>query len=219
MTRFRRRRFGPQVLAWLAFVAVAGAGLPASAADSNPFAEIFPLTFDAEWVRLDVDGDRLEVSGTFLLLCREPITEPIALFFPFPVDALLGEAHMVSLRFRVGGDDAGIPGRWEEVPGNPGVRWWMPPCPGDSLVAEWVYRQAIRAEYARYIVLSARLWGRPIRYAAFEIALPPGAEPIELSYPFVRRAAGEEAVYFWETEEFFPDRDVVARWKAGRVPE
>jgi hypothetical protein len=170
------------------------------------------LIFDAEWVRLDVEGESLVVRGTFLLLCREPIEESVPLFFPFPRDSLLGEARMVSLRFRVAGDARG-PGRWEEVPGNSGVRWWMPPCRGDSLVAEFVYRQEIHAEYARYIVTSARLWGRPLRYAAFEIGLPPGVEPLDFSYPFERRVGGEGTYYSWETEEFFPDRDIVVRWR------
>jgi hypothetical protein len=119
---------------------------------------------------------------------------------------------MVSLGFRAGADTT-MSGRWEEVPGNPGVRWWMPPCRGDSLVAEFVYRQGIHAEYARYIVMSARLWGRPLRHAAFEIRLPPGVEPLDFSYPFERRGMGEDACYTWETEEFFPDRDIVVRWR------
>jgi hypothetical protein len=207
-------RTAPVVLASLGIGAGAGISQPAPASASNPIAEAFPLIFDAEWVRLDVEGDSLEVRGTFLLLCREPIEAPLPLFFPFPRDSLLGGARMVSLRFRVGGD-ADSPGRWEEVPGNSGVRWWTPPCQGDSLVAEFVYRQDLHAEHARYIVTSARLWGRPLRYASFEIRLPAGVEPLDFSYPFECRGTGEETYYFWETEGFFPDRDIIVRWRPG----
>jgi hypothetical protein len=62
-------------------------------------------------------------------------------------------------------------------------------------------------------VTSARLWGRPLRYASFEIRLPPGVEPLDFSYPFERRDAGGETYYAWETESFFPDRDIVVRWR------
>jgi hypothetical protein len=180
---------------------------------SSPIGEAFALVFDAEWVRLDITSDNLEVRGTFVLLCREPVEESIPLFFPFLRDSLLGEARMDSLTFRAGADTL-TPGRWEELPGGPGgVRWWMPPCPGDSIVAEFVYHQKIHAEYARYIVTSARMWGRPLRYASFEIRLPEGAEPIEFSYPFERRGTGAETYYAWETESFFPDRDIVVRWQ------
>ena len=178
---------------------------------TSPIGEAFPLTFETEWVRLDIAGDSLEVQTTFLFLCRESIHESIPLFFPFPRDSLLGGARMVSLRFRAGADTS-APGRWEELPAD-GVRWWMPPCRGDSLVAEAVYRQEILTGYARYIVTTARLWGRPLRYAAFEIRLPPGAEPVEFSYPFARREAVGETYYLYETTAFFPDRDIVVRWR------
>jgi len=198
----------------IAFLLAAGAGI-ARAADGtglSPIGEAFPLMFDAEWIVLDIVGDSLEVRGRYVLLCRAPTEDSIPLFYPFPTDSLLGGARMVSLTIRGGAEDP-VDGRWEVVPGAPGVRWWIPPCRGDSLVADAVYRQAIRTEYARYIVTTARVWGRPLSYAAFEIRLPPGAEPIEFSYPFEARESDGRTVYAWETEAFFPDRDIVVRWR------
>jgi len=208
----RSNRSVPLLLAALALGAGARGAPAAEPPAYGAIGEAFALVFDAEWVRLDVEGDSLQVQGTFLFLCREPVDESIPLFFPFPRDSLMGGGRMVSLAFRAGANTA-VAGRWEEVPGNPGVRWWMPPCPGDSLVAEFVYRQEIHAEYARYIVTSARVWGRPLRYASFEIRLRPGVEPLEFSYPFERRGAGKQTHYAWETEGFFPDRDIVVRWR------
>lgn len=196
----------------LSSVAGAAEGPAEGPPQSHPIADAFPLVFDAEWVRLDVLGDTLQVGGTFHFLCREPVTGSIPLFFPFPSDSLLGGARMVSLGFRAGGDST-VPGRWEEVPGDRGVRWWMPPCPGDSLVADFVYRQGIRAEYACYVVTTARIWGRPLRYAEFEIRLPAGAQPTGFSYPFEPREARGADCYVYETEGFFPDRDIVVRWR------
>lgn len=208
----RSRAVVPPVLASIVLLAGANIAQSAEPSASNPIAAAFPLVFDAEWVRLDIEGDSLQVQGSFLLLCREPVEESIPLFFPFPRDSLLEEARMVSLRFQVEADTT-VSGRWEELPGDPGVRWWMPPCRGDSIVAEFVYRQEIHTEYARYIVTTARVWGQPLRYAEFEIRLPAGAEPTDFSYPFERRGAGKETYYVWETEGFFPDRDIVVRWR------
>jgi hypothetical protein len=181
-------------------------------ATSNPIGEAFPLVFDSESIWLDIVGDSLEVRGTFTLLCRTPIEESIPLFFPFPIDSLLGGARMVSLAFRADADSA-VPAHWEEPPLAPGVRWWVPPCRGDSIVAEAVYRQKIKTEYARYILTTARLWGRPIRFARFEIRLPSGAEPLDFSYPFERRSERGEIYYAYEVRDFFPDRDIVVRWR------
>lgn len=206
------RRAAPLVVSLLALGGGARIARAAEPVASNPIGEAFSLIFDAEWIWIDITSDSVEVRGTFVLLCRETVEESIPLFFPFPPDSLLGEAHMVELRFRDGADSSAS-GRWEELPDAPGVRWWMPPCPGDSIVAEFVYRQEIHAEYARYIVTSARIWGRPLRYAGFEIRLPAGAEPIEFSYPFEQRGVGEQTYYAWETEDFFPDRDIIVRWR------
>jgi hypothetical protein len=203
-------------LAVLVLVLVLGAGAgnrPAAERPTrSPIAEAFPLVFDSESIWLYIVGDSLEVRGTFTLLCRTPIEESIPLFFPFPVDSLLGGARMVSLAFRAGADSA-LPARWEEPPLAPGVRWWVPPCRGDSIVAEAVYRQKIKTEYARYILTTARLWGRPIRWAHFEIRLPSGAEPFDFSYPFERRSERGEIYYAYEVRDFFPDRDIVVRWR------
>jgi hypothetical protein len=199
-------------VAVLALGAGAGRSAAADRPASSPIGEVFPLVFDSESIWLDIVGDSLEVRGTFTLLCRAPIEESIPLFFPFPIDSLLGGARMVSLAFRVGADSS-APARWEEPPLAPGVRWWVPPCTGDSIVAEAVYRQKIKAEYARYILTTARLWGRPLRRAIFEIRLPLGAEPLDFSYPFERRSEGGEVYYVYEVRDFFPDRDIVVRWR------
>jgi hypothetical protein len=204
----------------VAAVAVAAAALglsagSAPAADrpgSNPIGEAFPLIFDSEWIRLSIVGDSLEVRGTYVLLCRIPVADSIPLFYPFPRDSLLGGARMVSLAVRAGAD-ASRPARWEELPHAPGVRWWVPPCTGDSIVVESVYRQKINARYARYIVTTTQVWGRPLRRARFEIRLPSGSEPLDFSFPFERKRARGEVYYAYEARDFFPDRDIVVRWR------
>jgi len=190
-----------------------GAGTGARAG-TNPIAELFPLIFDSEWIRLAVIGDSLEVRGMYFLLCRERIGESIPLLYPFPRDSTMGDARMVSLLVRQGSRAApAFPGRWEELPYTSGVRWWIPPCQGDTLVAEAIYRQKISPGYARYIVTSTRGWGRPLRRAEFEIRLPLHAVPLDFSFPFERRQNGTDVFYSYTATAFFPDRDIVVRWK------
>ncbi|MFB3907332.1 MAG: hypothetical protein ACE15D_02915 [Candidatus Eisenbacteria bacterium] len=74
-------------------------------------------------------------------------------------------------------------------------------------------RQKILTGYAPYILTTARLWGRPLRRATFEIRLPPEAEPSEFSYPFERRTDRGRVVYTYEVRDFIPDRDIVVRWR------
>lgn len=181
----------------------------------NPIAETFTLIFDSESIELDVLPDSLEVRGTYVLLCRTPTAHPLPLFYPFPVDSLLGGARMVSLEFRT---DRGSfrPAAWQEVEFASGARWWIPPCVGDTVIARAVYRQQLRTDYARYIVTTTQIWGRALRHAAFAIHLPSGVVPTEFSFPFVRDEAALAETYRFEADDFFPDRDITVRW--ARVP-
>ena len=189
---------------------------PAAGADTatrkNPVAAALPLSFDSERIRLEIVGDSVEVRGTYVLLCRGRSEAPTPLFYPFPHDSLLGGWRFVSLAVQAGAAGPAVPARWEAVPRHWVVRWWLPPCASDTLIAEAVYRQQLRADYARYIVTTTKAWGRPLRRAAFEICLPAGAEPLEFSFPFAPSGA-DPTLFVYETTDFLPDRDSVVRWR------
>jgi hypothetical protein len=172
----------------------------------------FPLRFDSEVIRLRIVDDSLEVNGTYFLACQLAYDQPIPLFYPFPTDSLLAGARMVDGRVRIGR------GPWEALrfqatPERDGVRWWVPPCPGDTVEMQGRYRQGLKEKYARYIVTTTRAWQQPLRRARFEIRLPEGAKPVEFSFPFAGQRDSTGVVYVWEADSFYPDRDITVRWK------
>lgn len=183
-------------------------------APRGPFARSFPLVFDSERIVLEVLGDSLEVRGSYLLRCQGRGGASIPLVYPFPQDSLLGGWRFVSLTVRPGPAAAATPARWDALPGRAAVRWWLPPCASDTLIAEAVYRQALRGDYARYIVITTQAWERPLKRAAFEIRLPAGVEPVEFSFPFAA-SEGEAGVYRYEATDFLPDRDIILRWRSA----
>lgn len=188
-------------------------GSPRSPAPgAGPIANAFPLRFDSEIIRLSIVGDSLEIDGTYFLACRRPCPEPVALFYPFPRDSLLGEARMVDGQARAG-DGPWEPLQFEVIPKRSGVRWWAPACSGDTIEMRGRYRQGLRGNYARYIVTSTRAWQQPLRKARFEIRLPEGAKPIEFSHPFEAARDSLGVVYVWEAAGFYPDRDIAVRWE------
>ncbi len=196
--------------AGLALALLALVGSPARSASGAPD---FPLSFDAEHIRLHIVGDSLEVRGTYWLSCVESTDETTPLFYPFPHDSLMGGARMVSVKLvRTPGDS--IPIFTETAPTGTGARWWIPPCAAsDTLRLESVYRQALRDRYARYIVTTTRAWGHPLREARFEIHLPPGTEPREFSFPSVKKESGAEVWYAYDALDFLPDHDIEVRWR------
>jgi hypothetical protein len=178
----------------------------------GPVATGFPLRFDSEIIRLRIVGDSLEVDGTYFLACQLPFDQPVSLFYPFPKDSLLAGARMVNGRTRIG-DGPWEALRFQAIPAVDGVRWWAPTCPGDTIEVEGRYRQGLREKYARYIVTTTRAWQQPLRHARFEIRLPEGAMPVAFSFPFAKERDSTGVVYVWETDSFYPDRDITVRWK------
>lgn len=219
----------PAFLVCLALLLLAGGARAQSQGirAPGPVATGFPLSFDSEWIRLHIVGDSLEVRGTYWLVCRLPFESPIPLFYPFPQDSLLGGARMVSgtVHLRSASnprtaDDARYerdaaysePLRFETLGGLPGVRWWIPPCTGDTVEVESVYRQQLRSNYARYIVTTTRKWEQPLRCARFEIHLPAGAVPDRFSFPFTEFKDADETFYRYEALSFFPEEDIRVWW-------
>jgi hypothetical protein len=182
----------------LAALVIGGPGPDTSLAGPPIPRPALPVAFDSEIVRLLVEEDSLRVEGTYRFLCRSTGPSTITLFYPYPEDSLLGGAHTESLEGRIPGE-AWQPLRFEELPS--GVRWWVPVDLGDTLVVRTVYRQALRSTYARYIVTSTQVWGRPLSRARFEVYLPEGAELERASFPFeLDPAAPGAPFYSFETE-------------------
>jgi hypothetical protein len=171
------------------------------------------LRFDSELIRMEIRGDTLRVDGLYRFLASDP-RQPMLLFYPYPVDSLLGTAWTESLVWRPSPEAPWQPLAVAERPQQDGVRWRLPTGDGDRVEARTVYCQLLRERYARYIVISTQAWGRPLREARFELTLPPGMQLTECSFPFVRE--GDRWVY--EARDFMPSVDVIVRWGMGPTP-
>jgi hypothetical protein len=205
---------------WLALslLAVAGsvtaAAPPRVRAAGNPTG--LPLRFHSEDVRLYVEPDSLRVEGTYWFVDAGKGGGPSALFYPYPADSLLGGARTLSLEARPAGGGAWRAQHFTEMGRNLGARWLLTGDFGDTIEVHTIYRQALRASYARYVVTTTRAWAAPLSRAYFEIHLPPGVRPERFSFPF-REVASPDGPYFvYEARDFLPDRDIVVQWSSGR---
>ncbi len=176
-----------------------------------PTSNRMPLRFDSEVVRMFIQGDSLAIEGIYYLV-TSPSRPPImSFFYPYPEDSLLGGAKTASLAARWEDVD------WqtldfEEYPRAHGVRWRVPLL-ADTVIVRTVYRQALRAQYGRYIVTTTKAWGRPLTHARFEIYLPENAVPARFSYPFELQTDGGRIFYLYETSRFWPEEDIIVEWE------
>jgi hypothetical protein len=184
---------------------------PATRAVTGAALHSFPLAFDAETVRLFVEGDSLRVEGLYQLSCRQSSPEPLSLLYPYPADSLMGGAHTTLLECRaVNGDWQSLP--FDETSRLPAARWRIPRDLGPTLEVRTVYRQALHSHHARYIVTTTAAWGRPLHTARFEIHLPAGVQPTFFSYPFTPAPEIGPNCFTYEAKNFLPEKDVIVEW-------
>ncbi|HVP15259.1 MAG TPA: hypothetical protein VMS88_06930 [Terriglobales bacterium] len=174
----------------------------------RPIREPRALEFHSEVVRIAIIGDSVEVRGLYRFLCAGS-GAAFPILYPYPEDARLGGARTVSLECRAAGSSA-----WSAIPFTevkaPGSIWSLP-ARRDTLEVLAVYRQALHARYARYIVTTTGSWGHPLTSARFEITLPAGAKPTRFSFPF--RLARGSRTWVFEAADFLPDRDIEVEWR------
>lgn len=194
---------------WLrsALAAAAFATAVAGAADDPSAGR---LEFDSEEIVIDVRGDAVEVTGTYHFRIVGGAVPAQPVLYPYPEDPLLGEARTLRLEYRRP-DGRWAPLAFEELPPR-GVRWRLPASAADTLTVRTVYRQAMRSNYARYIVTTTQAWGQPLRKARFEIRLPPGAKDPEFSHPF-RPKGPSVRVWTYQATHFLPREDIVVRYR------
>jgi hypothetical protein len=171
-----------------------------------------PLAFRSELVRIVVGADSVEVQGWYRFEAHTPAAGAPAILYPYPTDARLGGARTVSVDVRAG-EGMWRPLAFAEEPRLPGSRWFAPDDLGDSVEVRCVYRQALRAHFARYIVTTTSSWGRPLRVARFEITLPQGARPTRFSHAFRAAGRGRTRAWVYEARDFLPDRDIEVEWR------
>ena len=191
---------------------------PCAFAQAN--APALPLEFDSEAIHLRIAGDSLEVDGTYWLVCSAQ-EGSMGLIYPFPADPRMGGARALTVEIRRPGG-AWVPVPYAMLPAGAALRCRVPLLAADTLEFHAVYRQALLERYARYIVTTTRAWGRPLRRALFTITLPEGARLGETSYPFLPDSTAEQddadkeapgpRRYVFETESFWPERDIIVQW-------
>jgi hypothetical protein len=183
------------------------------AAATAPAQRGLPLRFESEVVRLLVAPDSVTVDGLYVMSCAPDAEGSTALFYPYPRDARLGGARSLELTVRVRPDTAWRAAPFREIADGRGARWQLPLSPGDTLEVHTVYKQALRANFARYIVTTTSGWEHPLRHARFEITLPENAEPVSFSFPFERCDRDGRRVWCYEATGFRPDRDIDVSWR------
>ena len=167
--------------------------------------------FVEESVALWISPGSLRVIGTYHF---EGAAKKgfLPLAYPFPDDPTLGKPRLkrVSLRTIEDSKELAVDVDTSVLPWRFGLH------PNDQLAYELQveYEQSVAADSATYVLRSTREWERPLRKCWYGVTFDTTLGDPHLNYPF-QEARGVTTVrrFYWSTDAFLPDRDLVVRWE------
>ncbi len=178
-------------------------------AGPEPEAVPGPVSFWREYVVVEPSDGRTRVVGDYYFRNTTDDTVAIGVSYPFPVDAY----HAIPSKVRAWSLDGEQPAPFGFVNDGNAIRWRMEFEPREERRFRVEYVQATPRGRARYIVMTTRLWGKPIELAEFEFRVPASLGNVELSFePDRVEMRGDTTFYYMKRSPFMPDRDLEVRW-------
>ena len=167
--------------------------------------------FVEESVTLQIDPGQLRVTGLYDFEGRPPQGRAW-IQYPISTDGGLGEPHIDLLRFHVANDlNRLLPVSLEQH----GATCLIALTSGDAKAyqLEIHYHQALEGRSAKYLITTARAWGRPLHRAWFQVIIDSTLGEPHFALPFreVRESPGYRRFLF-EAKPFRPDADLVVTW-------
>lgn len=152
--------------------------------------------------------DTLEIRGTYWFVNEDVSATSAAIYYPFPIDSFSAYPHYITV--------ARLPQKkpvhFDTLP--EGIRWDIrfSAKARDSILV--VYRQRVGRMQGRYIVTTAKLWGRPLQSADFSVTVPPGMILDYWSFMSDSTCSRNDTmVYRSHHSPFFPNADMLMRWR------
>ena len=152
--------------------------------------------------------DMLEIRGTYWFVNKDTLPSSAALFYPFPIDSFSAYPHYLSV--------ARLPDkkplRFDTF--SNGIRWPITLAVKGCDSIRVVYRQRVKRMQGRYIITTAKVWGRALSSAEFSVTVPPGMVLDYWSFiadtTFLRN---DTLVYRYRRAPFSPEADMLLRWR------
>jgi len=157
--------------------------------------------------------DTIEVGGLYFFKNESNHPSSSAIFYPFPTDSGLSQAHKISV-FSVS-HKKNIQFTQKEN----GIEWFYLLKASSSDTVEVIYRQISKSFSGRYIVTTTHFWDQPLDSAKFFLICPPTAVLTFWSFPadtvYIYK---DTLVYYASFSNFMPKQDVLFSWNISHKP-
>ncbi|MEW6684707.1 MAG: hypothetical protein AB1393_00690 [Candidatus Edwardsbacteria bacterium] len=170
----------------------------------------FSLEFLRERIYIKVSEGELCVEGKYYFFNSTNQKIKVPIFYPFAID----ESHLFPYEIKV--YEKGFWGN-KTVPiqkEERGISWILQIEEKKTKQIHVCYSQKIRKKEARYILITTKTWGKPLKEAQFIIEIPTKFKEISISY-LPDRVVRKKRIsfYYIRRDNFMPDRDLIIRWE------
>lgn len=77
-----------------------------------------------------------------------------------------------------------------------------------------IYKQKLKNKKARYILLTTKMWGKPLKEAHFKIEVPLSFKNLKISYkPQKIEIIGNKKILYINKKNFIPEKDILIEWE------
>ncbi len=175
------------------------------------------FAFEGEVLDFSLERDQAEhdtllwtVSGRFYLSNLHSSSLSRLIWFPVPASDSVGIAQDVLVSLIDPADSVEV----ELLFQNPRGFAFRLDLPARSFAGVKIsYRQRISGSEARYVLLTANAWGRPLPSSEIHLSLGQGITVTDLPYPDHAVNLGAlTSNYHWTFLDFVPDKDFVLRF-------
>ncbi|MBN2780921.1 MAG: hypothetical protein JXR21_03045 [Candidatus Marinimicrobia bacterium] len=163
------------------------------------------LRFIEEDLSFELCDSVFSVSGIYYFMSAEEKEYPI--LYPFPEDSAYSRPYDISVLNMRTGKEMGY--SFQAISGH---LFFTLRVSGETPV-RIDYKQRLYAKHARYILLSTRSWGQPLKIADLSLKIPPDITITDFSLPPDKEIMLEgQRLYLWQKRNFIPDCDFIIRF-------
>lgn len=163
------------------------------------------LKFYQEEITVNCYENEIEVWATYHLNNASDSFLNAKIACPFPVDKLHSYPH-----------DIFVEGYNYRTYNDSTIYWRMDFEPYEKKDVVVRYKQKIKGNSARYILLTTQKWNEPFEQVEYFINLPANWSNIELSYPYDKVEIIDGIKHYYiKKRNFMPEKDLIVHWKVG----
>lgn len=167
-----------------------------------PEAKSQKIEFFSEDLIFKLQQDIFEVDGLYFFRNITDSEVRQVLFYPFPDVKKYGEISFVSITMQ--GDTASMLLNQTER----GAFFKLKLKPTEEAAYHIIYRQKLKTNEARYIIVTTQKWGKPFETADYRLEFPDTLRLTEISIePDSTFRTDNQNIYLWHRQKFMPTVD------------